>query len=245
MCILLLSSCSDSKQSKTMHLNIQKEKVTAFTLLPHTVPRQNGAKTTDKEILAEIVDRFNQIEYRYRVKEQEPMLGGVAYGFVITWDNGTQLEYHICNGDIQLPDGTWWEIISTDYPNDVYLADLLGIERSPRTARIWDPDKTPVKLEYRSFTEPAETGKTEDPEQIRDFLHYLHMSSYCESQGYQYEYDPPEGYFTITCDDGSALQYEISGHYIHCPDGIWLEQLSPCFRILPYLSQEIGLQDTE
>ncbi|MBS5843030.1 MAG: hypothetical protein KIC77_06060 [Clostridiales bacterium] len=242
--MIVASSCGE-KEEKILRLNIPKEEVEEFELLPDADYHLNGGKTSNQETIQEIVDQLNQIEFRSRRKEKEAVAGGICYTFIIKYKNKEQSKYHIYNGEIWMPDGSRQEIISQDYPNASYIADLLGIKRRAEFGRIWDPDKTGVKLEYFPLTEASEYGVTEDKEQIRTILDRLNMYSCLECQNYKSDYDSPTGYFTVTCEDGTVLKYEISGFYVHCPDGIWLERIDRSLRITSYLSQELGFRCTD
>ena len=243
--MIIFSGCSDQKEEKTMYLNLPKEEITAFEMLPNRLPRCNGAKTTEKKLINEIVDQLNQIEYRYRGTEKEAMLGyGLNCEFVITFLDGSKQEYRIDGKEIQFPDGTWWETTAWN-PDANYFADLLGIKRYAERGRIWEPDKTGIKLEFVSLTPGSGSGMTEDREQIEEILEKLNMYGYYECQGYIYDYDEPEGYFAVTCEDGSVLKYEFTGYFVHCPDGKWLEGMDHSFQILHYLSQKLGFEYKE
>ncbi len=245
--VILLSACSGKKEEKTMYLNLPKEEITEFELVPFPAYHKNGAKTSDKKVIDEIIDRLNQIEFRYRgTEEKEEMLGyELNCTFTITLRDRSQQHYLIDNNEMRMPDGGWWEMTGDWMPDARYFADLLGIERNAKMSRINVYDKTPVKLEYVSLTEGGEGGITEDKDLLKTVLVEISTYDYYECQGYKSDYDEPEGYFEITYEDGFVRKYEVAGYYVRCEDGTWLEPINWHFQISSYLSQKLGFEYRE
>ncbi len=245
--VILLSACSGKKEEKTMYLNLPKEEIVEFEMLPSPGLHKNGAKTSDKKVIDEIIDRLNQIEFRYRgTEEKEEMLGyELNCTFTITLRDGSQQHYLIDNNEMRMPDGGWWEMTGDWMPDARYFADLLGIERNAKMSRINVYDKTPVKLEYVSLTEGGEGGITEDKDLLKTVLVEISTYDYYECQGYKSDYDEPEGYFEITYEDGLVRKYEVAGYYVRCEDGAWLEPINWNFQISSYLSQKLGFEYRE